>query len=162
MMDIKENEINTDVTKEAYILFELEGTTYGIQSRFVQKIEMLESITPVPNAPQYVDGVMFSRGQVIPVINLRTRLGMGKKEYDLRTRVVVVRYRERITGLIVDSAREYMNIPSGIIQPAPQFITGLSGTYLEGIARMDERIVLIFNAEGILKNEDQTEINNKV
>lgn len=159
---MKENDTGIDVVKEAYILFELAGTTYGLHSSFVQKMEMLENITPVPHSPHYVDGVMFSRGQVIPVINLRKRLGMEKKDHDLRTRVIVARYKDRIAGLIVDAAREYMNMPSDIIQPAPEFISGLSGSYLGGIAKLGERIILIFNVEGILKNEDQTEINKKI
>lgn len=159
---MKENGTNTDVVKEAYILFDLAGTTYGIPGRFVQKMEMLENITPVPNSPHYVEGVMFSRGQVIPVVSLRKRFGMEEKEYDLRTRVIVVRYKDRVTGLIVDSSREYLNIPSEIIQPAPEFIAGLSGSYLGGIAKTGERIILIFNVEGILQHEIKTEINTKI
>jgi purine-binding chemotaxis protein CheW len=153
---------DNSTVKEPYILFELAGTTYGIHSRNVQQMEMLENITPVPNTPGYIDGVMFSRGQVIPVINLRKRLGMEPTDYDLRTRVIVVRYGDRTAGLIVDSAREYLNLDSGSIQESPGFIAGLSGSYLEGIFTKDDRVILIFRIEGIFRNEEHSEFINKL
>ena len=143
---------------EPYILFELAETTYGVPSRYVQQMEMVENLTPVPNAPAYVDGVMFSRGQVIPAVNLRMRFGFPKKEYDLRTRVIVVRDNDRVVGLIVDSAREYISLPSETIQPPPETITGLSGRYLQGIAKLGKRIILIFNIAEILKFDEIQEL----
>lgn len=162
------SEINTGTdnlqrsrSSEPYILFDLAGTVYGIHSRNVLQMEMIESITPVPNAPHYVEGVMFSRGQVIPVINLRLRLGMERKENNLRSRVIVIRHEGRTAGLIVDSAREYISLPAEIIQTAPEFMTGLTGQFLGGIAKLGDRIILIFNAEGILKNEQTIEPVNQ-
>jgi len=143
---------------EPYILFELAGTTYGVPSRYVQQMEMVENLTPVPNAPAWVEGVMFSRGQVIPAVNLRLRFGFPKIEYDLRTRVVVVRNNERVVGLIVDTAREYLSLPAEAIQPPPEAIAGLSGRYLEGIAKVGERIILIFNIAEILKFDEIQEL----
>jgi purine-binding chemotaxis protein CheW len=157
---MKEDKIETTAS-EPYILFELAGTTYGIHSMHVSQMEMLENITPVPNTPAHIEGVMFSRGQVIPVINLRKRLGIEAKDNDLRTRVIVVRHEERTAGLIVDSAREYMNLESGSIQPSPGFIAEQSGSYLEGIYKSGERIILIFRLEGILKNGDHSELINE-
>lgn len=139
---------------EPFILFELAGTTYGIASRFVQQMEMLENLTPVPNAPEWIEGVMFSRGQVIPAVNLRKRFGFNGAEKDLRTRVIVVKYLERVFGLIVDTAREYIYIPEETIQPPPESISGLSGRYLDGIARLDDRIILIFNISEIIQRDD--------
>jgi purine-binding chemotaxis protein CheW len=155
-MNKKEN-----LRAEPYILFELAGTTYGLPSRFVQQMEMVENLTPVPNAPVYVDGVMFSRGQVIPAVNLRLRFGFEKVPYDLRTRVV------RVVGLIVDTAREYISLPADAVQPPPESITGLSGRYLEGIAKIGERIILIFNVTEILKFDEiqdliKETVNNEI
>ena len=145
---------------EAYILFELADTTYGIPSKHVQQMEMVENITPVPNAPAYVDGVMFSRGQVIPAINLRLRFGFPKIDYDLRTRVIVIRSEERVVGLIVDTAREYLSLPAETIQPPPEAIEGLSGRYLDGIANVGDRIILVFNIAEILKFDEIQELIN--
>jgi purine-binding chemotaxis protein CheW len=137
-------------TQEPYIIFELAGTSYGLPSRQVQQMEMVEDFTPVPNAPNYVEGLVFLRGQVIPAINLRVRFGFEKTSYDLRTRLVVVQVGGRSVGLIVDSAREFVLVPSRTIQPPPEAVSGLSGRYLEGVATLGERMVLILNVEEVL------------
>jgi len=138
------------ISSEPYILFELAGTTYGVRSDLVQQMEMIEQITPVPNAPHFVDGVVFSRGQVIPALNLRGRFGFERMPYDLRTRLVVVKTNGRTVGLVVDTAREFISIPFNAIRPPHETITGLSGRYLEGIATIGERIILILNLDEVL------------
>ena len=135
---------------ESYILFELAETTYGIRSQWVQQMEMIEQITPVPNALSFVEGVVFSRGQVIPAINLRVRFNLEKKAYDLRTRLIVVHTSYRTVGLIVDTAREFLEIPQASIQPPPEVISGLSSRYLSGIATLGKRVILLLNVDDLL------------
>lgn len=144
----------TGAALEPYILFELAGTTYGVRSRIVKQMEMVEHITPVPNAPPFVEGVVFLRGQVIPAVNLRVRFGFAKEAYDLRTRLVVVNTASHTVGLIVDSAREFVTISADSIKPTPEGITNLSGKYLDGIARLGDRLVLILNADEVVHLED--------
>ena len=140
----------TQNSSEPFILFELAGTTYGIPTAVVQQMEMIEHITPVPNTPQFVEGVVFSRGQVIPAINLRLRFGFEKIAYDVRTRLIVINTGNRSVGLIADTAREFVSIPGNVVQPPPEGISGLSGRYLTGIAMLGERMVLILNPEEVL------------
>lgn len=135
---------------EPFILFELAGTTYGVRSRFVQQIEMIEDIAAVPNAHQAVEGVVLVRGQVIPALNLRTRFGFDKVEHDLRSRLVVVNTGNRVVGLLVDTAREFFKIPPESIEPPPEALTGLSGKYLEGVATAGERLILLLNLDAVL------------
>ena len=142
-----EDQAKEQAASEPFILFELAGTTYGVPSRAVQQVELVEHITPVPNAPPAVEGVIFSRGQVIPAVNLRVRFGFEKSPHDLRTRLIVVNADSRMVGFIVDSAREFISIPSSAIQPPNEAISGLKGKYLEGIATLDERIILILNLD---------------
>lgn len=144
------------INSEPYILFELAGTAYGIPSEVVQQMEMLETITPVPNAPPFVEGVVFSRGQVIPAVSLRVRFGFEKIPYNLRSRLIVLHFANRTVGLIVDSAREFVSIPNNIIQPPPEAISGLSGRYLAGIATLENRLVLILNPEEVLNDTKST------
>jgi purine-binding chemotaxis protein CheW len=137
-------------TAEPFIIFELAGTTYALPSRLVQQMEMTEHITPVPNAAPAVEGVVFSRGQVIPTVNLRTRFGFERIPFDLRTRLIVVSLRNRTIGLVVDSAREFLSIPSEAIQPPNEAISGLSGKYLDGIATLEDRMILILNLDEVI------------
>ena len=142
---------------EPFILFELAGTTYGVRSRFVQQIEMIDDVAAVPNAHSAVDGVVLVRGQVVPALNLRTRFGFDRIERDLRSRLVVINTGARIVGLIVDTAREFIKIPAESIEPPPEAHTGLSGRYLEGITTVKERMILILNLDAVLDLEYEVE-----
>jgi purine-binding chemotaxis protein CheW len=142
---------------EPFILFELAGTTYGVRSSFVQQIEMIEDVASVPNAHPAVDGVVLVRGQVLPVLNLRKRFGFDRIERDLRSRLVVINTGARVVGIIVDTAREFIKIPVESIEPPPQALTGLSGHYLEGIATIGERMILILNLDAVLDLEYEVE-----
>jgi purine-binding chemotaxis protein CheW len=137
-------------TAENFILFGLAGTTYGLRTRDVQQMEMVEQITPVPNAPASVEGVVFLRGQMLPALNLRVRFGFEKAPYNLSTRLIVVRSGNRSVGLIVDTAREFVSIPKSAIQPPPKGISNLSGKYLDGIAKLGDRIILILNIDDVV------------
>ncbi len=139
---------------EPFILFELAGTTYALRSYFVQQMEMIEQITPVPNAAPFVEGVVFSRGQVIPAVNLRVRFGLEKIPYNPRTRLIVIHAGSRTVGVIADTAREFISVPVSNIQPPPEAISGLSSKYLEGIVTLGERLVLILNAEELLNSAE--------
>ena len=142
---------------EPFILFELAGTTYGVRSNSVQQIELIDDVSTVPNAHPAVEGVVLVRGQVIPALNLRTRFGFDKIERDLRSRLVVINTGTRVVGLIVDTAREFLKIPAGSIEAPPEALTGLSGQYLEGIATIGERMILVLNLDAVLDLEYELE-----
>jgi purine-binding chemotaxis protein CheW len=135
---------------DTYILFELAGTNYAVPSNAVQQVQMVDQITPVPNAMAVVEGVVYTRGRVIPALNLRVRFGFGKIPFDLRARLVVVNVGGRVVGLLVDTAREFVRIPASSIQPPPEGISGLSGKYLEGIASIKDRLILVMNLEAVI------------
>ena len=135
---------------DSYILFSVAGTTYALPSREVRHMEMIEGITRVPNAPAFIDGVVFSRGQVVPVVNLRARFGFERAPFDLRSRLLVVQSGARQIGLVADTAREFVNIAPDAIQPPNDALTGMSGRYVEGIASMGDRLVLILGLDRIL------------
>src|SRR5689334_12080832 len=87
---------------DTFILFTVAGTTYALRSGEVQHMEMVEQVTRVPNAAPFVDGVVFSRGQVVPAVNLRARFGFDRVPYDLRSRLIVVQSEDRSVGLLAD------------------------------------------------------------
>jgi purine-binding chemotaxis protein CheW len=142
-----------NTNQDQYVLLEIEGTTYGIPSADVRHIEMVEHVTLVPNANPAIDGVVFSRGQVIPALNLRTRFGFRRAAATLRTRLVFVQVRERVVGLIVDAAREFLRIPAHQIRPIAQTLTGFNGNYLKAVANLPERLILLLDLEAVLDVE---------
>ena len=135
---------------ETYILFTLAGTTYAVRTRDVQHMEMVEEITPVPNAPPFVEGVVFSRGQVVPVLSLRARFGFERLAPDIRARLLVVQADGRTVGLLVDSAREFAGLAADAVRPPQDALSGLNGRYLEGIAMLNDRIVLVLDLAAVI------------
>jgi purine-binding chemotaxis protein CheW len=135
---------------EPFILFSVAGTTYALRSKDVAHIEMVEQVTAVPNAAHFVDGVVFSRGQVVPALNLRARFGFEKTPYDVSTRLLVVHAEGRRVGLVVDAAREFVAIEASSIQPPNAALTGLSGRYLEGVANIGDRLILVLDLAAAL------------
>jgi purine-binding chemotaxis protein CheW len=146
--------MNMSATGESYVLFELAGSLYAIASQSVQHIEMYEHVTLVPNANPAIDGVVFSRGQVIPALNLRKRFGFPNKEKTLRTRIIFARVHDRTVGLIVDSAREFNRLAPENIRPIEEALTGISGKYLKAVTKVGERLVLILELEAVLNVAD--------
>ena len=143
---------------EPFILCSVAGTTYGLRSRDVAHIEMVEHVTGVPNAPPAVDGVVFSRGEVVPALNLRVRFGFERRDYDVRTRLLVVRSGGRTVGLLVDDAREFMNIASDAIQPPAAALSGLSGEYLEGVVNVADRLILVLKLAAVLELPEPVQV----
>jgi len=141
-------------SSESYVLFELAGSAYAIPSRNVQHLEMFEHVTLVPNANPAIDGVVFSRGQVIPALNLRTRFGFPRQENTLRTRILFVTVHNRTVGLIVDSAKQFLNFSTESIRPIEETLTGINGKYLKAVTKAGERLVLILDLEAVLNVDD--------
>jgi len=140
--------------QESYVLFELGGSVYGIPSANVQHIDMFDHVTLVPNANPAIDGVVFSRGRVIPALNLRARFGFAREASTLRTRIIFATVHDRTVGLIVDTAREFRTLPTQSIRPIEETLTGINGRYLKAVSKVGEKLVLILDLEAVLNVED--------
>jgi purine-binding chemotaxis protein CheW len=141
---------------DTYIVFELDGAAYGVRSSEVQHVDMLEHVTPVPNTAAAVDGVVFSRGQVIPALNLRVRFGLPRQAPTARTRLVFLHVQQRVVALIVDSAREFQRIAAEAIRPVQETLVGIAGNYVSGVATVKGRSVLLLDVGAVLTLEETT------
>ena len=133
-----------------YILFTVAGTSYALPSQDVAHVEMVEQITRVPNSPAFVDGVVFSRGQVVPAINMRARFGFERAPLDVSSRLLVVNSRGRSVGLLVDACREFMTVPPSAIHPPGEALSGLSAQYVDGVATIGNRLIVLLGLERLL------------
>lgn len=136
--------------EDTFIVLSVAGTTYAVRSNDVMHMEMLKDVTRVPNAAPFVDGVVFSRGQVVPAVNLRARFGFERAPYDIRTRLVVVSTAGRSVGLVVDEGREFVRLAESAICPPHESLAGLSGRYVKGIAAVNGRLILLLDLEHLL------------
>ena len=138
-----------------YILFIVNGTTYGLPSADVAHVEMVDQVTAVPNAATFVDGVIFSRGQVIPAVNLRARFGFARAASEDPPRLLVVQRRGRHVGLLVDSCREFLTIPASSVHPPGDALSATVNTSaLAGIATIGDRIIVLLDLDALLVTTD--------
>ena len=135
-----------------HILFVVAGTTYALPSEGVAHVEMVEHVTRVPNAPAYVDGVVFSRGQVVPAVNLRARFGFERVPTDLKTRLLVVQAHGRGIGLLADECREFLLIPPAAVHPPGEALAGIGAHYITGIATIGDRMIVILDLDQLVNS----------
>jgi purine-binding chemotaxis protein CheW len=144
--------------REPFIIFTVAGAAYAVRSEQVLQVGMIENVTRVPNAPPYVDGVQYIRGQVVPVINLRARFGMERAAYDRLSRLVVITLGKRILGLAVDSAREFLYLETDEITPPPETVVGPGVEYLEGVISLNERLILVVNLGDLFNRQEREQL----
>lgn len=135
---------------EHLVSFFLSYEEYAIDVRLVQEIIRVTEITQVPRAPEFIKGVINLRGRIIPVIDLKLKLGLGEVEIARQTRVVVVRLRERLIGLLVDGASQVLKVPVSSIEAAPEEVVEIAANYIRGVAKLAERLIILVDLQKIL------------
>ncbi len=139
---------------DTYILFQLAGDSYGVSSEVVLHVDMLDHVTPVPNTASAVDGVVFSRGQVIPALNLRARFGLEREAPTTSTRLIFIKLQQRTVALVVDAAREFRRISAESIRAVEGSLHGIQGNYVKGVATLGDRVVLLLDVAAVLNLEE--------
>ena len=133
--------------------FYLSREEYGVDVRLVQEIIRVSEITPVPRAPESIRGVINLRGRIIPVIDLKKKLGLGEVMPDKRARIVVVKLRERLVGLLVDAASQVLKVPVSTIDAAPDAVAEIDADFIRGVAKLPDRLIILMDLHKILSVE---------
>lgn len=137
-----------------YLTFALGSEEYGVGILNVQEIKGWSAVTPIPNTPAYVKGVMNLRGTIVPVIDLRLRLGMPAADQGPFTVIVVLSVGTRIVGTIVDAVSDVLTIPAADVQPAPSFGSAVDLRFIAGIARANDKLVVLLDVDAMLRHDD--------
>jgi len=138
------------------VSFNIANEEFGVNILFVHEINRMLQITKVPNSPEFVDGVINLRGRVIPVIDLRAKLGLDRKEHDKNTRIIVVEVTGKTVGFIVDAVKEVLRIPKNITEAPPDLVSGVNSDYIMAVAKLEDRLITLIDLEKILwLNEKQ-------
>lgn len=134
-----------------YVVFRLAGETYGLDIGKVKEIIYMQTITAVPNTSAFIEGIINLRGQVIPVYNMKAKFGMPDYEPDRQTRIIVVETEEVLVGIIVDGVSEVLNVSDDVIEPpSPAIATNFNEDFIAGIAKLEEKLVILLNLEQIM------------
>lgn len=135
------------------VVFDLGGEHYGVDIGTVREIILMQDITHVPNTPESIEGVINLRGRIVPVVDLRKRFGLTAGELTKDSRIVVVDIGQVDIGVIVDAVAEVLRIPANSIEPASLVITTSDSYYLEGIANLGERLIIILDLSKALATD---------
>lgn len=135
------------------VSFRLEQEEYGIEITKVQEIILMGEITRIPQAPEYIKGLINLRSMVTPVIDLRLRFGMTPEPDTDETRILVVNIQGKTIGLIVDAVSEVMRINQDQIASPPPTVSGLGQDYLTGLVMLENRLLILLDIESIFSAE---------
>lgn len=151
--------------RDKYLVFNLGDEFYGIPISKVREIIQYVHITPLHQADASFKGVINLRGKVIPIIDMRRKFSMEEMEYNDRTVFIIVDYlgKKGVTqmGIVVDSVQEVIDIPEGSLEKSPEIGIKLKSHYLYGIARQNDRMIVVINIDRILDSEEVLTIEEK-
>lgn len=136
--------------KKQYVIFRIDNDEYGADINKVIIIEKLINITRVPKTPSYIKGVINLRGDIIPVMDLRTRFGLSEKEGDDDSRIIIIGINQISYGIIVDSVSEVIQLDETKIESVSGIVNNVNFDYVSGIAKNDSRLITLLNLEKLI------------
>jgi purine-binding chemotaxis protein CheW len=137
-----------------FLTFTLGAEEYGIEILKVQEIKGYSTITPIPNAPAFLKGVINLRGTIVPVVDLRARFGMAEAEYGKFTVIIVVSLGRKVVGLVVDAVSDVLNVAAADLEPTPDLGVQVDTSFMTGLAKAGDRLVLLLNIERIVTQDE--------
>jgi purine-binding chemotaxis protein CheW len=132
------------------VSFRIGSEEYGVEILNVQEIIKLNIITRIPNAPDFVEGVINLRGRVIPVIDLRKRLGLIKKETDKDTRIIISEIDKSTVGFIVDAVSEVIRIPINVTEAPPEIAAGIESNFIKSVGKLKDSLLILIDLHKML------------
>ncbi|MBI4978163.1 MAG: purine-binding chemotaxis protein CheW [Spirochaetes bacterium] len=145
----------TDGVVIQFVTFRLADAEYAVNIMQTKEIIRMERITLIPNAPDFVEGVINLRGNVIPVIDLKKRFHLKSGENDTSSCIIIVRIDKMEMGIIIDAISKVMHLPQSDVQPPPAVLAGIGEKYINGVAKIDERLVMILDLEKLFTFDEQ-------
>jgi purine-binding chemotaxis protein CheW len=143
---------------EQIVVLELAGEAYGVAIGCVEEIIRMQPVTRIPHGPAFVEGVTNLRGRVIPVLDLRTRFGLPPSAPTRRSRIVVAELGQHTVGLVVDAVSEVLVLGADAVEPPSTLVTSTGSAFLRGVAKLDERLILLLDLTRILTRTEQDDL----
>lgn len=143
---------------DQFLTFILEGEEYGVDILRVQEIKGWDRVTPIPNTPDYIKGVINLRGTIVPIVDLRERFSLEPMEYGPTTVVIMLKVeteeRDRIMGIVVDAVSEVYNIPEDDLKAPPDFGSVVRVEFIRGLATVGEKMVIVLDIDHLLNSDE--------
>lgn len=153
-LNARENSIGRQILdEEQLVTFKIDMEEYGVKIANVQEINRMTEVTKIPRAPHYIEGIVNLRGNVIPALDLRRLFNISEKQVTDATRIIIVDFDGKRTGIIVDSVSEVLRFEKTLIEPPPEILSsGINSDYVEGVGKLDggKRMILILDINKVL------------
>jgi purine-binding chemotaxis protein CheW len=143
-----------------FLTFRLGAEEYGIDILKVQEIRSYEHPTRIANAPNFVKGVVNLRGVIVPIVDLRLKLGCETADYNSFTVVIVLNVKGRVVGAVVDSVSDVLELKSDTIKPAPDMATAIDEGYITGIGSINDRMLILMDIESLMASAEMGLVND--
>lgn len=144
---------------DQYLTFIVANEEYGVDILRVQEIKGWDKVTPLPNTPEYVKGVINLRGTIVPIIDLRQRFGLEVMAYGPTTVVIMLKVLsekgQRIMGVVVDAVSEVYNVAAAQLKAAPEIGRGIGGEVVKGLATVEEKMLILLDIDKLLNDLNQ-------
>ena len=137
-----------------FLTFRLGQEEYGIDILKVQEIRSYEPPTRIANAPAFIKGVVNLRGVIVPIVDLRLRLGCESAEYSALTVVIVLNVKGRVVGAVVDSVSDVLELAKEAIRPAPEMASAVDASFITGIGNVGDRMLILMDIEGLMASQE--------
>jgi|SRR5579871_3845593 len=143
-----------------FLTFKLGNEEYGIDILKVQEIRGYDQVTPIANSPQFLKGVINLRGTIVPVVDMRIKFNVSKAEYDQFTVVIILNIAHRVVGIVVDSVSDVTPLSADQVRPTPELGGIVDTSYINGLAALGERMLILLDIEKLMMSRDMGLIEN--
>ncbi len=140
--------------KNQVVSFKIGKEVFGVYIHNVQEIIRVPEITPVPEMPSFVEGVVNLRGKIVSIIDLSKRLKIEGSSRTKTSRILIVEVEKKVIGLLVGAVTEILRLPPESIEPAPDIITSVGAEYIMGVGKLQEKLIILLDLKSILKPEE--------
>jgi purine-binding chemotaxis protein CheW len=141
------------------VVFDLANEYYGVDIGAVENIIELQPINAASHVPGFVEGIADLRGTALPVVDLRKRFGLPVEEATKETRIIVIEIDGTLVGMMVDAVPEVLRVPEEAIEPLPPIVLTVDSTFITGIAKIDERLIILLDLSRVLSPEEQVSLH---
>ncbi len=139
---------------QEYLTFQLGGEEYGVDILKVQEIRSYDTVTRLPESPDYIKGVINLRGTIVPVVDMRLKLKLGEAQYDKHTVMIILNVGEKVIGMVVDGVSDVITLAASQVRPPPEFAGVMDTRYITGLGAIEERMLILVDIDQLMSAAD--------
>jgi purine-binding chemotaxis protein CheW len=148
------NNVDKVSSSGEFLTFVLGDESYGLEILKVQEIRGYDAVTKIANTPDFIKGVVNLRGHIVPIVDLRIKLHLGKVVYDEFTVVIILNLHGRVVGIVVDGVSDVMNLQENQVRAVPDIVTSIDTKYITGLATVDDKMFILVDIEQLMNSQE--------